>query len=100
MIVQTPTLSLLVDDLTLSVGSTLGSVTGVDTLLVAAVVLSTGQTVSTVSVSLALIGVLTASSSVGVSDIFGQTGAGCDASLVPALRERATGVRQAGVDTL
>ena len=49
------------------VGPTLGSVTGVDTLPIAASILSTGQTASTVSVSPALIWVLTASS-VGVSD--------------------------------
>ena len=67
MFVQTPTLSLLVHHLTLRVGPTLGSLTGVDTLPVAAVNLSTGQTVCTVSVSPALIRVLTASS-VGVSD--------------------------------
>ena len=48
MFVQTPTLSLLVHHLTHRVGPTLGSLTGVDTLPVAAVILSTGQTVSTV----------------------------------------------------
>ena len=62
----TPTLSLMVDHLTHRVGPTLGSLTGVDTLPVAAIILSTGQTVSTVSVGPALIGVLTASR-VGVS---------------------------------
>ena len=46
----TPTLSLMVDHLTHRVGPTLGSVTGVDTLPVAAIILSTGQTGSTVSV--------------------------------------------------
>ena len=64
----TPTLSLMVDHLTHRVGPTLGSLTGVDTLPVAAIILSTGQTVSTVSVGPALIGVLTASS-IGVSHI-------------------------------
>ena len=91
MFAQTPTLRAVVCDLTLSVGPALGSVTRVDTLPVAAVVLSTGQTGSTVSVSLALIGLLTASS-VEVSDISGLTGTGWDTSLVPALREWATGV--------
>ena len=67
MFVQTPTLGPVVDDHTLSVGPALGSVTGVDTLPVATAVTSTGQIVSAVSVSPALIGVLTASS-VGVSD--------------------------------
>ena len=66
MFVQTPTLGPVVDDHTLSVGSTLGSVTGVDTLPVATPVPSTGQIVSAVSVSPALIGVLTAGG-VGVS---------------------------------
>ena len=67
MFVQTPTLSLLVHHLTLRVGPTFGSVTGVHTLPVAAVILSTGQTVWTTPISPALIGVLTASN-VGVSD--------------------------------
>ena len=58
----------MVHHLTHRVGPTLGSLTGVDTLPVAAIILSTGQTVSTVSVGPALIGVLTASS-VGVSHI-------------------------------
>ena len=98
--VQTPTLSHSADHLTHCIGPTHGPLTGVDTLPVAAVVLTTGQTGSTVSVSLALIGLLTASSSDRVSDISGQTGADCDDSLAPALREWSTGVRQAGVDTL
>ena len=55
MFVQTPTLSLLVHHLTHRVGPTLGSLTEVQTLPEAAVILSTGQTASTVSVSLALI---------------------------------------------
>ena len=66
MFVQTPTLSLLVHHLTHRVGPTLGSLTGVDTLPVATAVSSTGQIVSAVSVSPALIGVLTAGG-VGVS---------------------------------
>ena len=66
MFVQAATLGPVVDHHTLSVGSTLGSVTGVDTLPVATAVSSTGQAVSTVSVGPALIGVLTAST-VGVS---------------------------------
>ena len=66
MFVQAATLWPVVDHHTLSVGPALGSVTGIDTLPVAAAVSSTGQTVSTVSVGPALIGVLTASR-VGVS---------------------------------
>ena len=66
MFVQTATLRAVTGYNTLSVGPTLGSVTGVDTLPVATAVPSTGQTVSTVSVGPALIGVLTAST-VGVA---------------------------------
>ena len=66
MFVQTATLRPVVEDNTLSVGPTLGSITGVDTFPVAAPVSSTGQAVSTVPVGPALIGILTAST-VGVS---------------------------------
>ena len=58
MFVQTPTLRPVVDHHTLGVGATLGPVTGVDTLPVAAAVPSTGQTVSTVSVGPTLIGII------------------------------------------
>ena len=88
---QTPTLSHLVDQLTLSVGSTLGSLTGTDTLPVVALSLITDLTGSTVSVSPALTGVLTASS-VGISGISWQTGTDSVTSLVPALRECSTGL--------
>ena len=54
MFVQAATLGPVVDHHTLSVGPALGSVAGVDTLHDAAVILSTGQTVSTISVSPAL----------------------------------------------
>ena len=66
MFVQAATLWPVVDHHTLSVGPALGSVTRVDTLPVATAVPSTGQIVSAVSVSPALIGVLTAAR-VGVS---------------------------------
>ena len=58
MFVQTPTLSLLVHHLTHRVGPTLGSVTGVHTLPDAAVIKAGHQTLFTVAVGLALIGVL------------------------------------------
>ena len=96
MSVQTPTLSLSVDHSTLSVGSTLGSLTEVDTLPVAALSLSTGQTGFTVFVSQALTRVLTAST-VGISSISWLTGTESLTSLVSALREWSTGLRQAGV---
>ena len=67
MSVQTPALGSVVVGHTRGVGPTLGQVTGVDTP-VAVVIPGAGQTVSTVSVSPALVGVLTASS-VGVSHI-------------------------------
>lgn len=82
---QTLALRSVVDHHTGSVGPTLGSVTGVDTLPVATAVSSTGQTVSTVSVSPALVGVLTASG-VGVA----YQAAGTETL------ERARGVRTAG----
>ena len=67
MSVQTPALGSVVVGHTRGVGPTLGQVTGVNTP-VAVVIPGAGQTVSTVSVSPALVGVLTASS-VGVSHI-------------------------------
>ena len=77
----------MVDDLALSCWST-GSGTRVTALLS-----DTGQVAGTLTVENAL------RSAVGRdSDISGQAGAGSDACLVPALREWATGVRQAGVD--
>ena len=60
MFVQTLALRPVVGDHTLGVGATLGSVTGVDTLPVATAVSSTGQVVSTVSVSSAFIWILAA----------------------------------------
>ena len=60
MFVQAATLGPVVDHHTLSVGPALGSVTGVDTLPVAAAVPSTGQIVPAVSVGPTLVGVLTA----------------------------------------
>ena len=83
----TPTDGVVVDDLTLGEGST-GSRTGVTTLLT-----DTGEVTGTLAVEDTLRSAVRRS-----SDIPGQTGAGRDASLVPALRERSTGVRQAGVD--
>ena len=79
----------MVDDLALGCRST-GPGTRVTTLLS-----DTGQVAGTLIVEDTL------RSTVGRnSDISGQAGTGCDASLVPALREWSTGVRQAGVDTL
>ena len=91
MSVQTPTLSLHVDHFTLSVGSTLGSLTGVHTMPVVTLSLNTGQTGSTVSVSPALTGILTASS-MGISGVSRQTGTESLTSLVTALRECSTGL--------
>ena len=77
----------MVDDLALGCRST-GPGTRVATLLS-----DTGQVAWTLTVEDTL------RSTVGRdSDISGQAGAGRDASLVPALREGATGVRQAGID--
>ena len=100
MSVQTPTLGLFVnrptysrpavDQLTLSVGSTLGSLTGVHTLPVTALSLNTGQTGSTVSVSSALIGVCTASS-VGITDISLLTCTHCSVTDDLTLSSRSTG---------
>ena len=60
----------MVDQLTLSVGSTLGSLTEGDTLPVAALSLNTDLTASTVFVSPALTGVLTVSGE-GITGISG-----------------------------
>ena len=77
----------MVDDLTLGEG-TAGPRARVTALLTDA-----GQVAGTLTVEDTL------RSTVGRnSDISGQAGTGSDASLVPALREWATGVRQAGVD--
>ena len=73
---------LVVDDLTLGCRST-GPGTRVTALLS-----GTGEVAGTITVEKTL------RSAVGRnSDISGQTGTGCETSLVPALREWSTGVR-------
>ena len=78
---------LVVDDLTLGCRST-GPGTRVTALLS-----DTGEVAGTLTVENTL-----RSAVWWNSDISGQAGTGCYASLVSALREWSTGVRQAGVD--